>query len=69
MVQGLGHIVPLKQIEYGLYGVHGDLVIIYPKLYSIYLRGTICIKLAHVVQAWDSGFPAQLLSRREGLEA
>ena len=32
-------IVPLKWIEYG--AVYGDLVIIYPKPYSIYLRGTI----------------------------
>ena len=31
-------IVPLKQIEYGVYG---DLSIKYPKLYAIYLRGTI----------------------------
>ena len=31
-------IVPRKQIECGVYG---DLVIIYPKPYSIYLRGTI----------------------------
>ena len=36
---GPGPIVPLKQIEYGVYG---DLIIIYPKPYSIYLRGTIC---------------------------
>ena len=33
-----GFIVPLKQIEYGVYG---DFIIIYPKPYSIYLRGTI----------------------------
>ena len=32
-------IVPLKQIEYGVYG---DLIIRYPKPYSIYLRGTLC---------------------------
>ena len=31
-------IVPLKQIEYGVYA---DLIVIYPKPYSIYLRGTI----------------------------
>ena len=31
-------IVPLKQIEYG---IHGDLIIIYPKPYSIDLRGTL----------------------------
>ena len=36
--QGSGFIVLLKQIEYGVYG---DLIIIYPKPYSIYLRGTI----------------------------
>ena len=35
---GLGFIVPVKQIEYGVYG---DLIILYPKPYSIYLRGTI----------------------------
>ena len=29
-------IVPLKQIEYGVYG---DLIVIYSKPYSIYLRG------------------------------
>ena len=37
----LGHIVPLKWIEYGLYG---DLIIRYPEPYSIYLRGTIAAK-------------------------
>ena len=31
-------IVPLKQIDYGVYG---DLITIYPKPYSIYFRGTI----------------------------
>ena len=31
-------IVPLKLIEYGVYG---DLLKMYPKPYSIYLRGTI----------------------------
>ena len=36
----LGLIVPLKQIEHGVYE---DLVIIYPKQYSIYLRGTITL--------------------------
>ena len=30
-------IIPLKYIEYGVYG---DLVILYPQPYSIYLRGT-----------------------------
>ena len=30
--------VPLKQIEYG---VHGNRIRIFPKPYSIYLRGTI----------------------------
>ena len=33
-------IVPLKQIEYWVYG---DLIIVYPKPYSIYLRGTTTI--------------------------
>ena len=32
--------VPLKQIEYGVYG---DLITTYPKPYSIYLRGTIVL--------------------------
>ena len=31
-------IVPLNYIEYGVYG---DLIMMYPKPYSIYLRGTI----------------------------
>ena len=31
-------IVPLKLIEYGVYGVP---IIIYPRLHSIFLRGTI----------------------------
>ena len=35
--QGLGVVVPLKYIEYGVYG---DLIRIYSKPYSIYLRGT-----------------------------
>ena len=35
--RGLGFIVPLKLIEYGVYG---DLTTIYPKPYSIYLNGT-----------------------------
>ena len=34
----LGFRVPLTQIEYGVYG---DLIIIYPKLYSFYVRGNI----------------------------
>ena len=33
-----GYIVPLKKIEYGVYGI---LIITYPKPYSMYLRGTI----------------------------
>ena len=33
-----GDIVPLKNLEYGVFG---DLVIIYPKPYPIYVRGTI----------------------------
>ena len=35
-------IVPLKYIEYGVYG---DVIITYPKPYSIYLRGTIRLEL------------------------
>ena len=34
-------VVPLKKIEYGVYG---DLIEIYPKPCSIYLRGTIPLK-------------------------
>ena len=34
----IGFIVPLKWIDYGVYA---DLILIYPKPYSIYLRGTI----------------------------
>ena len=33
-----GFMVTLKYIEYGVYG---DLIVIYPKPYSIYLRGTV----------------------------
>ena len=36
----VGVIIPLKLIEYGVYG---DLIIMYPKPYSIYLRGTILL--------------------------
>ena len=32
-------IVPLKKIEYRVYG---DPIIVFPKPYSIYTRGTIC---------------------------
>ena len=39
-VQKRWRIFSLKQIEYGVYG---DLLIIYPKPYSIYLRGTITL--------------------------
>ena len=35
-----GIIVPLKQ---RFYGVDGDLIVIYPKPYSIYLRGTLSL--------------------------
>ena len=41
-----GSIVPLKYIEYGVYG---DLIIIYPKPYSIYLRGTIILESVGLV--------------------
>ena len=34
-IYGLGYRVPLKQIDYGVYR---DLIILYPKSYSIYLR-------------------------------
>ena len=35
---GFSVIVPLKEIEYGVYG---DPMLMYPKPYSIYLRGPI----------------------------
>ena len=42
-VWGLGYILPLKYIEYEVYG---DLILVYPKPYSIYfLRGTITLNL------------------------
>ena len=34
-------VVPLQKIEYGVYGVYGDVIIIHPKPFSIYLRRTI----------------------------
>ena len=37
-VQGSGFKVPLKYMKYR---VPGDLIILYPKPYSIYFRGTI----------------------------
>ena len=57
-------IVPLKQIEYGVYG---DLIMIYAKPCSIYLRGTYIVgekglgllfskwngQLARCGQVWD----------------
>ena len=42
-VRGLGCVVLLKYIEYGVYG---DLIILYPKPYSIYLRGTIGFRVS-----------------------
>ena len=44
-------IVPLKQIEYG---VHRDLIIILPKPYSIYVRGTIEVAIK-VEEVWGYG--------------
>ena len=40
--QGLGFIAPLKWIDYGVYG---DLIMIYPKSCSTYLRGTIGLRV------------------------
>ena len=37
-IEGLRFKSPFKQIEYGVYG---DFILIYPKPYSIYFRGTI----------------------------
>ena len=34
-------VVPFKEIESGVYG---DLILIFPKPYSIYLKGTIALK-------------------------
>ena len=42
-LETLHPIVPYKLIEYGVYG--DLLIIVYPKPYSIYLRGTIHPKL------------------------
>ena len=42
LVRSFGFIVPVRWIEYG---VHGDLIGIYPRLYSIYLRGTVGIRV------------------------
>ena len=39
--QTLGNILPLRSLKSIEYGVYGDLIIIYPKPYSIDLRGTI----------------------------
>ena len=36
--KSLNDTVPLEKLEYGVYG---DLLVIYPKPYSIYLRGTL----------------------------
>ena len=44
------YIAPLKSVEYGVYG---DLTIIYPRLYSIYLRRTIKLKVVRIY----GGFP------------
>ena len=49
MVSILGYIVPLKQIEYGVYKNH---IITYPKPYSIYLKGD--YKVTWVVQDFPS---------------
>ena len=55
-----GSIVPLKQIEYGVYA---DLIIIYPKPYSIYLEVTVgFVVYTALHQAWGiqgiyGGFP------------
>ena len=57
--------VPLKQIEYGVYG---DPVTIYPKSYSIYLRGTINIShhvwAAELIQDAQSFCPPRLALTR-----
>ena len=36
-------VVPRKSMEYGVYG---DLIMRYPKPYSVYLRGTIGVRVA-----------------------
>ena len=47
---GAGILVRLKWIEYGVYR---DLITIYPKPYSVYLRGTIgfspCVQVLHAM--------------------
>ena len=50
--------IPLKYIEYG---ISGDLIIIYPKPYSIYLRETICL---HGIPATASGRLKPIFSTR-----
>ena len=52
--EGPGSIVPLKYIEYGVYG---DVIIICPKQYSIYLRGTIILDPFGLVRF--SSFPVR----------
>ena len=56
-MKGLGLIVPLKWIEYGVYG---DLIMTCPKPYSIYLRGTIRFRVC--VSGWGSEWPADKLT-------
>ena len=52
-----GVIVPLKWIEYGVYG---DLIIIYPKPYSIYLRGTIGFSVLGFLDSQGASFASRL---------
>ena len=61
-------IVPLKQMEYRVYG---DLIMIYPKPYSIYLRGTIGSKICrnHARNSLCNFFLATRKSRRSHFAA
>ena len=57
MANMVERLVPLKWIEYGVYG---DLINIYPPQYSIYLRGTIDVpsfmKLFPLPRSWVGRF-------------
>ena len=54
-MEGLGVDVPLKYIEHGAYG---DLIIMYPKPYSIHFRGTTMVQ--NPIMYVCSGLPRSL---------
>ena len=56
----------VEGIGFRVYGVHGDLITIYPKPYLIYLRGTITVwglglkpPVSFLFWAWPSAVVAQ----------